>query len=109
MRLADHNMLPYIAVPRLFANDNKSGGDADARLEVYAASCIQSVYQLENCKAGAHGLFGIMLTSFRVAEIDAHAVPDVLGDQSGKSGHYFIDPFVKFGDQVLSIFGGELP
>ena len=64
---------------------------------------------MENCKAGAHGLFGIMLTSFRVAEIDAHAVPDVLGDQSVKSGHYFIDPFVKFGDQVLSIFGGELP
>ena len=94
---------------RLLANDNKSGGHADARLEVYAASCFQSVYQLENCKAGAHGLFGIMLTSFRVAEIDAHPVSDVLGDQSGKPRRYFIDPFVKFGNQILVIVGGGLP
>ena len=106
-RLADRNALPCIAGPQLLADDNQPGGDADARLKGHVGSGLQRADRVEDGKAGAHGLLGIMLMSCRVAEIDVHAIAQVLGDKSVKSRHHIGDHFVEGGDQIAHVLGVE--
>ena len=104
-RLADRNTLPCVAGPRLLADDNEPGGDADARLKGHAGRGLQRADRVEDGKAGAHGLLGVMLMSGRVAEIDEHAIAQVLGDKSVKSRHHIGDHLVEGGDQIVHVLG----
>ena len=104
-RLADRNMLPCVAGPQLLADDNQPGGDADARPKGHVGSGLQRADRVEDGEAGAHGLLGVMLMSRRVAEIDEHAIAQVLGDKSVKSRHHIGDHFVEGGDQIAHVLG----
>ena len=104
-RLADRNTLPRVAGPQLLADDNQPGGDADARLKGHVGSGLQRADRVEDGKAGAHGLLGVMLMSRRVAEIDEHAIAQVLGDKSVESRHHIGDHFVEGGDQIVHVLG----
>ena len=106
-RLADRNTLPCVAGPQLLADDNQPGGDADARLKGHVGSGLQRADRVEDGKAGAHGLLGVMLMSCRVAEIDVHAIAQVLGDKSVKSRHHIGDHLVEGGDQIAHVLGVE--
>ena len=106
-RLADRNTLPCVAGPQLLADDNQPGGDADARLKGHAGSGLQRADRVEDGKAGAHGLLGVMLMRCRVAEIDVHAIAQVLGDKSVKPRHHVGDRFVEGGDQIAHVLGVE--
>ena len=46
-----------------------------------------------------------MLMSCRVAEIDEHAIAQVLGDKSVKSRHHIGDHLVEGGDQIAHVLG----
>ena len=84
---------------------NEPRGDAGARLKGHVGSGLQRADGVESGKAGAHGLLGVMLMSRRVAEIDQHAIAQVLGDKSIKSRHRIGDHFVEGGDQVVHVLG----
>ena len=104
-RLADRNTLSRVAGPQLLADDNQPGGDADARLKGHAGSGLQRADRVEDGKAGAHGLLGVMLMSRRVAEIDQHAIAQILGDKSVKARHHIGDRLVEGGDQIAHVLG----
>ncbi len=104
-RLADRNALSSVAGPQRLPDNNQPRGDADARLKGHSGSDLQPADRVEDGKAGAHGLLGVMLMSRRVAKIDQHAIAQVLGDKSIESGHHIGAPFVEGGDQIPHVLG----
>jgi len=73
-RLADRNALSSVAGPQRLPDNNQPRGDADARLKGHSGSDLRPADRVEDGKAGAHGLLGVMLMSRRVAKIDEHAI-----------------------------------
>ncbi len=97
--------MPCVAGPYLLADDNQPGGYADARLKGHVGSDLQRANRIENGKAGAHGPLCVMLIRCGVAEIDQHAIAQILGDKSVKPRHHIGDPFVEDGDPIVHVLG----
>ena len=76
-----------------------------ARLKGNLGSGLQRADRVEDGKAGAHGLLSVMLMSRGVAEIDVHAIVQVLGDKSVKSRHHVGDHLVEGGDHIVHVLG----
>ena len=100
-------MLPRATGPRLLADDNQARGDADTRLKRDVGRRFQRADSVEDRKAGAHGLLGIMLIGRRVTEIDVHPLAEVLRDKSVEARHHVGDQLVEGGDQIVHVLGVE--
>ena len=62
------------------AHDHHAGCDADAHLKG-TPWLVGSRHRLDEREPGPHGAFGVVLVRLRIAEVDEHAVAQVLGDE----------------------------
>jgi hypothetical protein len=83
-RLADRRL--FLGSPREIADNGDARGDADADLQRNAWQRPQDRHGGDDGKAGAHGALGIVFVRCRIAEIDEHAIPHVLGDVAPEAG-----------------------
>ncbi|NYG44699.1 hypothetical protein GGD67_002147 [Bradyrhizobium sp. IAR9] len=81
-RLADRNVLPEIAGPGLLADHDEAGCDPDARPRCRAGRCVHNANRVDDCEAGAYGMFSIVLARHGITEIDQDTVALVLGDEA---------------------------
>ena len=105
-RLADRRVLPVCRrLAELIADDNEPGGDADARLKGHVGSGLQRADRVEDGKAGAHGPLSVMFMSCRVAEIDEHAIAQILCDHTAEAFDLICAARLKGADDIALLLG----
>jgi hypothetical protein len=80
--LADHRLLLRRALADQIADDDKSGGDADADGERLPPTGLQARHRRCYFQPGPHRALGVVLMRPGIAEIGQHPVTHVLGDKA---------------------------
>ena len=85
-RFADGELVPAVGPFRSFTHHHRTGGDADANRE--RSRRAHALDRLHDIQSRAHAALGIVLVRDRPAEVDHHAVTQVLGDVAVPARHH---------------------
>ena len=105
--LADHRMPALRPAADQLADHYQAGGDADAGLQRHARDRPQLVDRGDDRERRPDRALGIVLMGMRIAEIDQHAVAEILRDGAVEAADQLGGTAVKGGDDGLQILGIE--
>ncbi len=89
------------------ADNDQAGRHADADLRRRAGDGFELAKLADDGETGAQGALGVLFQRMGVAEIDEHAVADIVGDEASVALHRFGDAGAIGRQQLVQILGVE--